>query len=124
MFKDTHVEEGFPRPVSDFGLPPGGVDAAFAWARGDKTYFFKGARYWRYDELRRRMDPGHPAPGPPWAGVPSTLDAAMRWSDGERPGPGGAGRGGVGWGGDRLGWVGRGGAVREQLGVGVGAGGC
>lgn len=82
VFKDTHVEEGFPRPVSDFGLPPGGVDAAFAWARGDKTYFFKGARYWRYDELRRRMDPGHPAPGPPWAGVPSTLDAAMRWSDG------------------------------------------
>lgn len=88
VFQDTHVEEGFPRPVSDFGLPPGGVDAAFSWAHSDKTYFFKDQLYWRYDELTRRMDPGHPARSPPWRGVPSTLDDAMRWSDGE---PGGAG---------------------------------
>lgn len=91
MFKDTNVEEGFPRPVSDFGLPPGGVDAAFSWAHNDKTYFFKDQLYWRYDEHTRRMDPGHPARSPPWRGVPSTLDDAMRWSDGE---PGG----GRGWG--------------------------
>ncbi|CAK6439930.1 unnamed protein product [Pipistrellus nathusii] len=82
VFKDTHVEEGFPRPVSDFGLPPGGVDAALSWARSDKTYFFKGQLYWRFDELTRSMDPGHPAAGPPWRGVPRALDAAMRWSDG------------------------------------------
>lgn len=90
VFKDTNVEEGFPRPVSDFGLPPGGVDAAFSWAHNDKTYFFKDQWYWRYDEHTRRMDPGHPARSPPWRGVPSTLDDAMRWSDGE---PGGAGGG-------------------------------
>lgn len=88
MFKDTQVEEGFPRPVSDFGLPPGGVDAALSWARSDKTYFFKDQLFWRFDELTRSMDPGHPAPGPPWRGVPRTLDAAMRWSDGERAGRG------------------------------------
>ncbi|XP_036159279.1 matrix metalloproteinase-17 [Myotis myotis] len=82
VFQDTHVEEGFPRPVSDFGLPPGGVDAAFSWAHSDKTYFFKDQLYWRYNELTRRMDPGHPARSPPWRGVPSTLDDAMRWSDG------------------------------------------
>uniref|UniRef100_A0A452T6N4 Matrix metalloproteinase-17 n=1 Tax=Ursus maritimus TaxID=29073 RepID=A0A452T6N4_URSMA len=28
------------------------------------------------------MDPGHPARSPPWRGIPSTLDDAMRWSDG------------------------------------------
>lgn len=83
MFKDNNVEEGYPRPVSDFGLPPGGVDAAFSWAHNDKTYFFKDQLYWRYDEHTRRMDPGHPAQSPPWRGVPSTLDDAMRWSDGE-----------------------------------------
>ena len=88
MFKDNNVEEGYPRPISDFGLPPGGVDAAFSWAHNDKTYFFKDQLYWRYDEHTRRMDPGHPAQSPPWRGVPSTLDAAMRWSDGE-PGAGG-----------------------------------
>ncbi|XP_019604272.2 matrix metalloproteinase-17 [Rhinolophus sinicus] len=82
LFKDNNVEEGFPRPVSDFGLPPGGVDAAFSWAHNDKTYFFKDQLYWRYDEHTRRMDPGHPAQSPLWRGVPSTLDAAMRWSDG------------------------------------------
>ena len=87
MFKDNNVEEGYPRPVSDFGLPSGGVDAAFSWAHNDKTYFFKDQLYWRYDEHTRRMDPGHPAQSPPWRGVPSTLDDAMHWSDGE-PGKG------------------------------------
>ncbi|XP_039735418.1 matrix metalloproteinase-17 [Pteropus medius] len=82
VFKDNNAEEGSPRPVSDFGLPPGGVDAAFSWAHSDKTYFFKDQLYWRYDEHTRRMDPGHPARSPPWTGVPSTLDDAMRWSDG------------------------------------------
>lgn len=88
MFKDNNVEEGYPRPISDFSLPPGGVDAAFSWAHNDRTYFFKDQRYWRYDDHTRRMDPGYPAQSPLWRGVPSTLDDAMRWSDGERrPGP-------------------------------------
>ncbi|KAM5238813.1 matrix metalloproteinase-17 [Ctenodactylus gundi] len=82
VFKDNNVEEGYPRPISDFGLPPGGVDAAFCWAHSDRTYFFKDQLYWRYDDRTRRMDPGYPAQGPPWRGVPSRLDDAMRWSDG------------------------------------------
>ncbi|XP_004690698.1 PREDICTED: matrix metalloproteinase-17 [Condylura cristata] len=82
VFKDNHVEEGHPRPISDFGLPPGGIDAAFSWVHSDKTYFFKDQLYWRYDERTRHMDPGHPARSPPWRGIPSTLDDAMRWSDG------------------------------------------
>lgn len=86
MFKDNNAEEGSPRPISDFGLPPGGVDAAFSWAHNDKTYFFKDQLSWSYDEHTRRMDPGHPTQSPPWRGVPSTLDAAMCWSDGETAG--------------------------------------
>uniref|UniRef100_A0A8C5VSB9 Matrix metalloproteinase-17 n=1 Tax=Microcebus murinus TaxID=30608 RepID=A0A8C5VSB9_MICMU len=82
VFKDNNVEEGYPRPVSDFSLPPGGVDAAFSWAHNDRTYFFKDQLYWRYDDHSRRMDPGYPAQSPLWRGVPSTLDDAMRWSDG------------------------------------------
>ncbi|KAK2102999.1 hypothetical protein P7K49_020666 [Saguinus oedipus] len=83
LFKDNNVEEGYPRPVSDFSLPPGGIDAAFSWAYNDRTYFFKDQLYWRYDDHTRRMDPGYPAQSPLWRGVPSTLDDAMRWSDGE-----------------------------------------
>nr|XP_014965204.2 matrix metalloproteinase-17 isoform X2 [Macaca mulatta] len=82
VFKDNNVEEGYPRPVSDFSLPPGGIDAAFSWAHNDRTYFFKDQLYWRYDDHTRRMDPGYPAQSPLWRGVPSTLDDAMRWSDG------------------------------------------
>ncbi|XP_063272135.1 matrix metalloproteinase-17 [Prinia subflava] len=82
VFKDNNVEEGYPRPISDFGLPLGGIDAAFSWAHNDKTYFFKDNLYWRYDDHERRMDPGYPSEAILWKGIPSPLDDAMRWSDG------------------------------------------
>ncbi|XP_014453909.2 matrix metalloproteinase-17 isoform X1 [Alligator mississippiensis] len=82
VFKDNNVEEGYPRPISDFGLPPGGIDAAFSWAHNDKTYFFKDNLYWRYDDHERRMDPSYPSETALWKGIPSPLDDAMRWSDG------------------------------------------
>ncbi|XP_052546802.1 matrix metalloproteinase-17 isoform X2 [Tympanuchus pallidicinctus] len=82
VFKDNNVEEGYPRPISDFGLPPGGIDAAFSWAHNDKTYFFKDNLCWRYDDHERRMDAGYPSETIPWKGIPSPLDDAMRWSDG------------------------------------------
>ncbi|XP_051489746.1 matrix metalloproteinase-17 isoform X2 [Apus apus] len=82
VFKDNNVEEGYPRPISDFGLPPGGVDAAFSWAHNDKTYFFKDNLYWCYDDHERRMEPGYPSETILWKGIPSPLDDAMRWSDG------------------------------------------
>ncbi|CAI5797297.1 Hypothetical predicted protein [Podarcis lilfordi] len=82
VFKDNNVEEGYPRPISDFGLPPGGIDAAFSWAQNDKTYFFKDTLYWCYDDHERRMDPGYPLETMLWKGVPSGLDDATRWSDG------------------------------------------
>ncbi|XP_036385336.1 matrix metalloproteinase-17 [Megalops cyprinoides] len=81
VFKDNNVEEGYPRPISDFGLPMEGVDAAFVWLHNDKTYFFKDSRYWRYDDHLRRMDTGYPKDTTLWKGVPSQLDDAMRWSD-------------------------------------------
>lgn len=83
LFRDTILEEGFPRPISDFGLPLDGVDAAFVWLHNHKTYFFKERRYWRYDEQLRQMDPGYPEDSALWAGLPPHLDDAMSWSDGE-----------------------------------------
>ncbi|KAE8284937.1 Matrix metalloproteinase-17 [Larimichthys crocea] len=82
VFKDNIVEEGYPRPISDFGLPSDGVDAAFVWLHNDKTYFFKDNSYWRYDDHLRRMDLGYPKDSTLWKGLPSQLDDAMRWSDG------------------------------------------
>ncbi|MFT7817419.1 matrix metalloproteinase-17-like [Arapaima gigas] len=82
VFKDNHVEEGYPRPISDLGLPAGGVDAAFVWPHNDKTYLFKGALYWRYDDHLHHMDPGYPKESTLWKGVPTQLDDAMQWSNG------------------------------------------
>uniref|UniRef100_H3CKX1 Matrix metalloproteinase-17 n=1 Tax=Tetraodon nigroviridis TaxID=99883 RepID=H3CKX1_TETNG len=82
LFKDTIMEEGYPRPISDFGLPLEGVDAAFVWPHNHKTYFFKERRYWRYDEQLRQMDPGYPKDSALWKGLPPQLDDAMSWSDG------------------------------------------
>uniref|UniRef100_A0A8C9Y746 Matrix metalloproteinase-17 n=1 Tax=Sander lucioperca TaxID=283035 RepID=A0A8C9Y746_SANLU len=82
VFKDNNVEEGYPRPISDFGLPLEGVDAAFVWLHNDKTYFFKDNHYWRYDDHLRRMDLGYPKDSSFWKGLPPLLDDAMRWSDG------------------------------------------
>ncbi|XP_077149435.1 matrix metalloproteinase-17 isoform X1 [Ranitomeya variabilis] len=82
VFKDNNVEEGYPRPITDFGLPLGGVDAAFPWPPNDKTYFFKDSLCWCYNEREHRMDDGFPIETALWKGIPATLDDAMGWSDG------------------------------------------
>ena len=43
---------------------------------------FSGNVYWRYDDVKEEMDPGYPRDISRWRGVPSHLDAAMRWIDG------------------------------------------
>ncbi|KAI8505381.1 hypothetical protein Bbelb_165700 [Branchiostoma belcheri] len=76
LFDGANMEPGFPRPISDFGLPTDDVDAAVAWRPTKKTYFFKGDLYWRYNEEMRTLDPGYPRPVSMWHGVPSSPDCA------------------------------------------------
>lgn len=82
VFKDNNVEEGYPRPITDFGLPLGGVDAALSWPHNDKTYFFKDNLFWCYNEREHRVEDGFPSETVLWKGIPATLDDAMGWSDG------------------------------------------
>lgn len=55
------LEEG-PRDISQLGLPPDleKPDAAFVWGGNDKTYYFKGKNYWRYNEYNKKVDPNYP----------------------------------------------------------------
>lgn len=53
------------------------IDAAFTYKNG-KTYFFKGAQYWRYSD--RTMDAGYPKDiSDGFTGIPDNVDAAMVW---------------------------------------------
>uniref|UniRef100_A0A674IBD4 Peptidase metallopeptidase domain-containing protein n=1 Tax=Terrapene triunguis TaxID=2587831 RepID=A0A674IBD4_9SAUR len=81
VFKDNGVEEGFPRPVTDFGLPQGGVDAAFSRPHDRKTYFFKGGLQWSYDEATGRMDEGSPTHTALRGQLPTPVDDMLSGSD-------------------------------------------
>lgn len=85
MFRDNGVEEGYPRPVTDFGLPQGGVDAAFSRPHDRKTYFFKGGLQWSYDEALGRMDEGSPTHTVLGGQLPTPVDNMLSGSDGESP---------------------------------------
>ncbi|XP_061448648.1 matrix metalloproteinase-17-like [Rhineura floridana] len=82
VFKDNGVEEGYPRPVTDFGLPQGGIDGAFSWPIDRKTYFFKGNLHWCYDEVTVHMEEGFPVHRAPWEHFPTSIDAVLSESDG------------------------------------------
>ncbi|CAG5118158.1 unnamed protein product, partial [Candidula unifasciata] len=67
------IEEGFK------GIP-GKINAAFVWGGNGKTYFIKGDLYWRYTV--NHVDPGYPKPMSVWVGLPSHIDAALKWKNG------------------------------------------
>ncbi|XP_030599866.1 matrix metalloproteinase-20 [Archocentrus centrarchus] len=55
------------------------VDAAVHVSEYGKTMFFVGEFYYRYDEHKRRMDPGFPRLiQTDWSGVPRRVDAAFK----------------------------------------------
>ncbi|AWP17622.1 putative matrix metalloproteinase-25-like [Scophthalmus maximus] len=95
VFKDTNVMDGYPRPLSEWGMKTKNgvlvdrVDAAFIWAHNGKTYLFSSGEFWRFDESRKgeqvnsKPDPGYPRDNSLWAGVPSDMDDIISWGEGD-----------------------------------------
>ncbi|MGH0140945.1 UNVERIFIED_CONTAM: hypothetical protein FKN15_037353 [Acipenser sinensis] len=79
VFKDTTIQPNYPQDLSMFGsgIPGQGIDTAVWWEDVGKTYFFKGDRYWRYNEEMRAMDPGYPKPITVWKGIPDSPQGAF-----------------------------------------------
>ncbi|XP_064459768.1 matrix metalloproteinase-2-like isoform X2 [Ornithodoros turicata] len=81
----TNPLRGYPRPLTDLGLPStlSHIDAAMVWGHNGKTYFFSGDQYWRYDEQENSVEPDYPRHIRMWKGVPRDIDAAFQWTDGQ-----------------------------------------
>lgn len=60
-------------------LPKLSIDAALRHTNG-KTYFFRGDKYWRYNDKEDRIDAGYPKEiSEGWDGMPGDIDAAFIW---------------------------------------------
>lgn len=79
VFKEVTAEPGYPHSLVELGscLPREGIDTALRWEPVGKTYFFKGDRYWRYNEDKRATDPGYPKPITVWKGIPQAPQGAF-----------------------------------------------
>ncbi|KAJ8272681.1 hypothetical protein GJAV_G00092150 [Gymnothorax javanicus] len=79
VFKDTTLQPTYPQNISMFGsgMPAQSIETAVWWEDVAKTYFFKGAWYWRYNEEMRTMDPGYPKPITVWKGIPDSPQGAF-----------------------------------------------
>ncbi|XP_041665575.1 collagenase 3-like [Cheilinus undulatus] len=74
------VMPGFPKPLTNLGLPPTvrEVDAATYESTTKKTFIFVDSQYWRYDEGSNQMDPGFPRDiKKDFPGIGSKVDAAF-----------------------------------------------
>ncbi len=83
-FKENFALPGFPRHLSQLGLPAKltKVDAAFIWGYNLKTYFFAGGEYWRYDQAVMKTEVDYPRRMDLWKGIPYHIDAAFTAQDG------------------------------------------
>ncbi len=70
-----------PLPITRYGLNKdmNNLDAVLSWRGTTKQYFFKGDRFWRFDYMTRRVDPGYPKSMKSWKGIPSNIDSVFQW---------------------------------------------
>lgn len=85
LFTGNKLEYGYPKPITDLGLPSSleKVDGAMVWGHNGKTFFFSGNEYWRYDEDTGSVEPDYPRNMSMWKGVGNNIDAVFQWKDGK-----------------------------------------
>ncbi|KAG5841673.1 hypothetical protein ANANG_G00169160 [Anguilla anguilla] len=84
VFTESILEQGYPKPLRDLGsgLPKDRLDAALLYTPTGMTYFFRGNKYYRFNEKTQSVDPEYPKPVSVWQGVPDNLKAAFMSKDG------------------------------------------
>ncbi|XP_053679743.1 matrix metalloproteinase-2 [Anopheles nili] len=85
VFNSQYLEPGYPKPLTDLGLPDSidRIDAALVWSHNNRTYLYSGRLYWRFDEDTNRVELDYPRDMSMWKGIGYNIDAAFQYRDGK-----------------------------------------
>uniref|UniRef100_W5LP43 Matrix metallopeptidase 14b (membrane-inserted) n=1 Tax=Astyanax mexicanus TaxID=7994 RepID=W5LP43_ASTMX len=79
VFSESILDAGYPKTLREMGsgLPKDRIDSALLFTPSGNTYFFRGNKYYRYNEDTRSVDPDYPKPISKWQGVPDNIKASF-----------------------------------------------
>jgi len=80
LASNSYLRNG-PLPITELGLPDTleKIDGAMRWGYNDKTYFFSGTMYWRFDEEIQYVELDYPRDLQMWGQIPYNIDAVFQW---------------------------------------------
>ncbi|XP_036400280.1 matrix metalloproteinase-15 [Megalops cyprinoides] len=83
LFREANLEPGYPQELMEYGqdIPYDKIETAIWWEPSGFTYFFRGDRYWRFNEQSRAVDKDYPKPISVWGGIPPSPKGAFLSDD-------------------------------------------
>ncbi|XP_055384656.1 matrix metalloproteinase-2-like [Condylostylus longicornis] len=84
-FDGSYLEEGYPKLLSNLGLPNEleRIDAAFIWGHNNSTYLYSGVLYWVFNEDEKKVEIYYPRDMTEWAGIGYHIKAALAYKNGK-----------------------------------------
>ncbi|XP_031640524.1 matrix metalloproteinase-2 isoform X2 [Contarinia nasturtii] len=85
VFNSNKLEDGYPKALTTLGLPASldKIDAVLVWGHNNRTYFYSGTMYWRFDEDIHHVELDYPRDMSIWRGIGYHIDAAFQYKDGK-----------------------------------------